>query len=317
MRPRTYVGRAVLTCILLQAYSPLVCAEREHSTSDQQKEAALEFERGVKHFQDGQFEPAARAFLRADVLHPSSDTLSNALIAARKAQAHLLITEINSRAQMRKDTDPGLVAEARHALAEASQHLAHVRLSCQPEPCLRYVSGQPTQEGSFFLNPGTYRLTATHPQDPQRKTEKVVLLSAGAEYDFPLELPTKQLPPPSSPLSSSPHSPSSQEQGGSNGRTLFYTGVVTTVALAGLTTWSGLHTLSLEQELGPTAPQRDIDALTSSALRTDILLGATLGTGLFTLAWALWGVEWSSPEPPVSLSFLAGGAVLSTQGVLP
>src|SRR5512140_2623548 len=85
-----------LASTLLFAASLLVTASAR--ADDARERAAKAFDEAVKLYERAAYVEAARAFLRADTEAPSADALSNALAAARRANDHLLVVQIATRA---------------------------------------------------------------------------------------------------------------------------------------------------------------------------------------------------------------------------
>lgn len=296
--------------------TPAPATTRTDADLKQAERASQEFELGVQHFEDGQYEAAARAFLRADVLAPNSDALSNALVAAERALAHLLVAEVAAQALQRTSTDPGLVAQARHALSEAARHLAQVRLTCSPDPCEVSIDGHVTPSGLHYLNPGNHRFSATSTQPNTERPVRVLSLNAGAEYEVSLDVKKSSPQALTTPRpSTSPRD--SRGDAAPHQKVVLYSGITVTAVLAGLTTWSGIDTMNYRNSLGERAPQSELDAAQEKILRTDVLLGSSIAFGLFTAAWALFGMEGPENGPRLEASFLPGGAFIGARGVLP
>src|SRR5262249_13525514 len=103
--------------------------------------AAQAFDDAVKQFERADYAAAARSFLRAHELEPSTDALHNAIAAARKANDHLLVATAAERAIGRPGEREELVTEAREALTLAARNLARIDLSCDPLPCTLVLDG--------------------------------------------------------------------------------------------------------------------------------------------------------------------------------
>src|SRR5690606_25485460 len=71
-----------------------------------------------------------------------------------------------------------------------------------------------------------------------------------------------------------------------------------TLALAGLTTWSGLEASHAVKELEENGA--DDSAQKSEAqmmiTRTDVFLSAAIVSGVFTLGWGLWGTDFKGKK---------------------
>jgi hypothetical protein len=98
---------------------------------------------------------------------------------------------------------------------------------------------------------------------------------------------------------------------------VFFVGAGVTAALAGLTIWSGVATLSARDRLPGT--QADNDAVMARAHRTDALLVGTLVVGAVTAFAGLRWVEWDKPADSVAVraSLAPDSAALYVAGPLP
>jgi hypothetical protein len=65
-----------------------------------------------------------------------------------------------------------------------------------------------------------------------------------------------------------------------------------TLAVAGVTLWSGLDTLSTLRTFNATPTQRTLDAGRTEEVRTNVLLGASIGLAAVTGITAIWLVDW-------------------------
>src|SRR6185369_13229320 len=96
------------------------------------------------------------AFLEADRLAPSTQAITNAIAAARRANDHLLVMRAAERAIARGDA----LTRAREALSEAAGKLARLELGCEATPCSLSVDGEPSPPGSRYMLPGAHRIRA-------------------------------------------------------------------------------------------------------------------------------------------------------------
>jgi hypothetical protein len=94
-------------------------AEERAGTQRSERERAAEaYDRGVQAFDRGEPATAARHFLEADALAPSTAALSNAVAAAAQAGERALLSEAVARATERRATEPELAESALAAWAE-------------------------------------------------------------------------------------------------------------------------------------------------------------------------------------------------------
>ena len=343
--PKSLAGRAVgqlfvARLVALVAVLFTVPAHAEPAPGN----AAREFDAGVEHFEQAEYEAAARAFLRADVLAPSSDALANAIAAARKANDHLLVAEAAERAVARERSDPGLAARGRDALAQAARHLARVELRCEAEACELSLDGARVEPGARFVLPGTHAFSAVAaggaradetqaliagttyrialrpvaPGAPEKAADVSVLPNSealagegqSAQGAAPANEPTTGAQPESAPLADA--APGEPRRRGLH-PAWFYGSAVVTAALVGVTTWSGIDTLSARDDLPDAPTETQVDDVRSKVRRTDVLLvGSVIGAGV-TAYLGLWGVEWSAPAKTAVVP-LSDGALLTTGG---
>jgi hypothetical protein len=292
------------------------------SAQTERERAAAAYDEAVRLSARAEYETAARKFLEADAIFPSVDALSNAIVAARRANAHLLVAEAAERAMRREGTEPDLATGARAALAEAELRLSRLVLSCHPAPCELDVDGSTVPAGRRHVLPGVHVVSAMGPSGA--RTEERLTTAAGAEYVVALEATPAPPPgtstpaspgrPPSAPLAA-PGSSEAPPQALPLRPWVFYVGLGTTVALAGVTTWSGIDTLNAKADLpNPSSEEKNADVL-DRGHRTDWLLGGTLVVAAATAAVGLVWVDWGPSEHAgLMLSPVPGGAVVGLVG---
>src|SRR5688572_20862421 len=163
------------------------------TAADRDRAAAL-FDEAVRLSERAEYELAARKFLEADALSQSSDAVSNAIAAARRANAHLLVAEAANRAVGRQSSEPDLAARARVALAEAVLRLSRLELSCRPTPCELDFDGGRVPPGRHHALPGVHVVSAIAPSGA--RAEERLTTSAGVEYVVAVEItPPASAPP--------------------------------------------------------------------------------------------------------------------------
>jgi hypothetical protein len=99
---------------------------------------------------------------------------------------------------------------------------------------------------------------------------------------------------------------------------LVYFGGAVTLALGGLTVWSGIDTLQQKDVFDRTPSQNNLDVGRQRETRTNVLLAATAGVGLATAAVAILLVDWKgsggSKEGGPSAQVGLGPGALLVQG---
>ncbi len=257
---------------------------------DARTRAGRAFDDGVSLYQRASYAEAARAFLRADAIAPSSDAVANGLSAARRSNDYLLVVVAAERALTREAQDPKLAIAARQALADAAEHLAKVEIDCEPKPCDLNVDAKPIESGMRYVLPGTHVISA---KNGAASAEQSMSFVAGATYQVMLHpvRPGESVRPaevtssgqPKATPSDKPKAKPNDGSGPAKDRTerplspaVFYAGVGVGVVLAGITTWSGFDTLSAKNDLPSQPTTREVDSVESKVHRTDIFLAATV-----------------------------------------
>jgi hypothetical protein len=285
--------------------------------------AAAAYDTGVKAFEKSDFALAARQFLRADELVPSTDALYNALLAAQRAKDDALVATAAERAIGRETSAPELAKRARKSLAEVKGRVARLVISCEPAQCELAIDGEPAPAGASYALPGTHLVTARAPDGSlaERRVEAV----SGNEQAIALVLPPQQSaqasptpaleaprdpPPPGAP---GPRDPP-KDPGEPFSPPIVYVGAGITLALAAATTWSGVDTVKAKNHLPGT--ERDNEDVLSRAHRTDALLLGTVVAGAATAIIALVWTDWDGTGSRVALraSLVEKSALVSITG---
>jgi len=307
-------------CIALSLILTLVSVEAGADPStDPKRRAAGLFVQGVRQFSEAKFETAARTFLAADELVPSSRALTNAITAARRASHHLLAAHAAQRALERKDLDAETAALAREALADAMRNLSRVEVDCAPAPCEITLDGEPVAPGVRYTLPGTHDFFARSPQGGHA-TERLSTL-AGASYRVRLQLAPREssngvtskaaVPSVSDASTTSALAAPDEERAARATKPLppavFWAGVAGTAVLAGLTTWSGLEAMAARRNGNEPEVQR-------LARRTDYFLAGAVIAGGATAVAGIWLVEWGSGTRTALSPLPGGGLAVATEG---
>ncbi|HVJ16820.1 MAG TPA: hypothetical protein VM686_15375 [Polyangiaceae bacterium] len=263
----------------------------------------------MKHFERARYADAARAFLEADKLLPNPDALTNAIVAGRKANEHLLVAIAAERVLSRSDSGERKQAQAREALAEASLQLARLDLSCSPAPCTLILDGASVPGGKRFVQPGVVEIVAQGAD--ARRTERFKL-AAGANYAIAIKIDepetsplmttatataTAPPQPAAAPPSANPAPPPREPERSSEPRKalppgVFYAGVAATALAAGITTWSGLSAIDTYNAVPSRPTQDQVDDAQAEITRTDVLFAITLGLGAATALGGVFFVDW-------------------------
>src|SRR5687767_4071576 len=167
-------------------------AMADDAQRDAKRRAAASYDLGVKYFDRAAYGEAARAFLEADTLLPNPDALTNAIVAGRRANEHLLVATAAERVLSRSGASERHTAQAREALAEASLLLARLDLGCSPAPCSLVIDGTEVPEGKRFVQPGVVEIIAKG--GAAQRTERFKL-AAGANYAIRIKIDEPEVSP--------------------------------------------------------------------------------------------------------------------------
>jgi hypothetical protein len=300
----TLLGLAALG--LVATSTPQLLAQSAPSPQ-QIKEAAGEFDLGIKAAQNGDFETAASHFESADRLAPSADALKAAIRARRDAKQGARAATLAAIALARYPDNKELASFADGAITALAPDLHKVTVTCKPACLLvvdqRLVPGEASAAGTLYLDPGEHTVSAGWGQ--KSAVQKVTAAAAGssalsftppADEKKPLAAPpASAAPPPSS--APPPEAPPPRNSG--LPPAVAYGGIALTAVLGGVSIWSGFDTKSnpgpdavkqLCVGKGPSCPEYQ-DGL-SSQRRTNIFLAATGGVAVVTGVVALLFTDW-------------------------
>jgi hypothetical protein len=308
--------RIIALATLLSTSSVTVAADAAEHTATAKADVAGEAKR--KHAE------AARAFYDADALAPSSDALGSAIAAARLANDHLLVAQAAQRAIAREGSDAKLAGDARAALAEAELHLARVDLACSPAPCELSIEGAAVAAGRQYLLPGTHLFVATYAAASD-KVEQRATLAAGSLYTIALS-PVSEPAAPSSPQVAhvrtpvaAAHQPALDQQPRRHKplpKWTLFGGAAVSVALGGVTIWSGVDALSNVNRFKLSRTATDRSRATASVHRTDLLLAGTALISGLTVFAGLSLVDFGRDEQAVGVAPEPSGALVTWSGRL-
>jgi hypothetical protein len=319
---RNLLGGLVLAFVSLASVGAAAQARPETSANP---DAARLFDEGVLRFQRQEYAAAAQAFLAADALVPNPEALKDAIASALQAHDQVLIARAMDRALRRPDIGEEMATAARTALAEALQSVASIEVQCSPRPCSIQLDGMPVPPGTSYALAGTHVLVSEGANGMRASAQLNCV--AGASYRLTLQLtpadePVSELQRPPLPAALPAQTPrakpthSAKSDRVSNkplSPLVFIVGGVGTVALAGLTTWSGLEALSAKALHESQPDAYDPNQVRIWQRRTDYLLLGTLLLGVATGAAGLWWVDWG-PSHGRSVSIVPNGLGLVAHG---
>jgi hypothetical protein len=290
--------------------------------------AADQFEVGALAYKKNAYEEAASAFEAADAAVPSAKPLRLAIRSRDLANQGSRAATLAELALSRYPKDAELVELARKTIQKLAPALHKVVVTCAA-PCVlangtRAIHGAPDTHWVVYVDPGPATFSASF-VDRSENTQKSIVATAGGSSEIHFD--SKPSPPPSgeAPSRSASVSRAPATAGRDSSRTglspgFFMTGVVVTVGLLGTTIWSGIDTMNNPgaDAVRAACAGRDetcpeYQAGRSHQMRTNVLLGATIGTaavtGLIGAVFTQWhGAAGARPSAMV-LDRGAAGAI--------
>ncbi len=306
--------------------SVLVAAGTASSQTGDVAAAAAAFQEGQRLQLGREYARAAEMFELADGAAPSPAALRSAirnhLAAGQRARAASLAL----RAQTRDAADPQSVALAAEVQASEGPQLARVSVRCTPACTLsvdgRAVSSQTAAAHAFYADPGPRALEIVW--GPGRTRSRPLTLAAGQQTELELEAPPEPptppptpppapvivvTPPPPAPIQVAPEAPPRPLS-----PVIFAVGAGLTAVSAGLLLWSGLDTLEARDAYVQSPSEAGYNDGVSREVRTNVLLGTTLGLGVATAVVGVFFTRWRARPATPTLTPTAGGVSLGLGG---
>lgn len=264
---------------------------------------------------EGNYERAAQSYELAFHIAPSKEALRSA-VRARQLANQLPRAAMLAQVLLEQYGDDDASARiAADVLAEARVKLARIAVNCH-QPCTlalggRAISLNPAPNHVVFATPGRHVLDISF--DGDRAVTRELTLKSGDDVALPIDPPPVKPPPPSS---AAPPAPPAHRDGHALPSYWAISGAAATVLLAGVTTWSGVDTNRAHDAYVRTPTDQGWDDGRTKQLRTNILLGTTIATGVATALVAVLWTRWSDPaaHPEVAVTPGSGGATLSFGG---
>jgi hypothetical protein len=311
---RRGVSRLVLVgsaCIALAVSTVSPCAHAEEPPSaDRLKSAAEEYDRGRRAFLADDFEGAAVHFEAAFRDAPRAETVRLAIRARRKAKQLGRAATLAAIAQQRYPNDPPTAQIAKETLEEAAPALNEYLVDCNADCAIaadgRVVSQSDAQKHRIFLEPGPHELGVSFKQggvarhiDAKRGGKDTLSFEAPAAAATTAP-PTTAPPPVTPPIVPERPAPGTKPLG----PVVFFVALGVTAAVGAGTILSGIDA---KNNPGVDAVRRacagkdescpEYQAGKSAELRTNVLLGVTIGAAAVTGVIGLFFTQWSSSAP--------------------
>jgi len=257
------------------------------TTDDRKKQAGKDFADGDRAFKAGDFRGAAEAYERAYKRLPHHSALWNAARSWHRAgdlprAANLYARYLDEAPASARDRN-----NAQKALTELAARLGHLQIHAAGLAGVK-VDGDPVSTSEVYVTPGAHVVegqasdghTARQSQNVEPgDTVSVALVAPGG--DAPAPTPTAAAPPSAVPPSSRTWSP-----------IVVYFGGAVTLALAGVTVWSGVDTLGQKDTFDKNPTRQNLDTGLQSQTRTNSLIAATAAVGILTGVAAVFLVDW-------------------------
>lgn len=261
LRLRVVLRTAAVLSSLLGGLTLAPAAHAAEPSVEDVKAAGEQFNLGRTAFKEEDYAVAAEHFERADGLAPNAKVLQLA-IQAREQAGQLGRAAMLAEVAKRRYPDDERFAELDAIISRAERDYARVDVSCD-QPCnlvvgLRLVHGEPATEWVLFLEPGEHEVRAgfgdvdTSQQYSAAAGERGTLAFEAPAGATPSPEPVASEDPPADSPLESPFSgavetdepPAPQETAKGLSPIWFWIGAGTTVALAGVSTWSAIDTVS-------------------------------------------------------------------------
>jgi hypothetical protein len=287
-------------------------AEEPTPPADARAAATRAFEEGERAFRAGDFAGAAASFEAAYRAAPHAAPLWNAARAWHRAGEIPRAANLYARYLREAPPDAPDRDAAGAALAQIAPRLARIDVVAPDARELR-VDDQPLEGASVYVYPGDHVISGAIGDRTVLRTEAIragevrsVALVAEPPPAAPAAPAATPLAPPAAPPPSAagpgPRAVTPDAPAPGPSRPLPPAAVIIGAAAAaigaGVTVWSGLDTLAARDAFDAAPTQDNLDAGRAKQLRTNALLGVTIGLGALTGAAAIWLVDWGDRAPP-------------------
>lgn len=270
------------------ASAPTALAQgRSTATAAERKLAAKDFAEGDRAFREGDYRGAAQAYERAYHRLPHHSALWNAARSWHRAGE--LAKAANLYAQYLREAPPNARDRnnAQKALNELSNKLARLEIHASDVTDVK-VDGNPITASSVFVTPGEHVVEGQTEGGAAVRQPQTV--QAGDVVSVALVPPPPAPAPPPAAEATPPSAPARGAHGWSP-IVVYFEGAVT-LALTGITIWSGLDTLQQKDAFDRNPTQDNLDVGKQKETRTNLLIGASAAAGAITALTAIFLVDW-------------------------
>ncbi len=261
------------------------------------------------------YEEAAIHFENAFHDAPRAEALRNAIRARKDAKQFARAATLAALAERLYADDTTTMVVVHDTLSDALPKLERISLDCTPKCGIasdgRVLSLEDVTHFVFFLDPGPHDVVVSWEGD--RTKEINVDAKAAGRLEWKLDapvvaapvVPVVVTPPPQQPA---PEQPVTQHTK-PFGPAIFFIGVGLTAVAGGLTIASGIQTVNspgsatVQQECaGQGESCSAYQTGRNEQLRTNVLLGVTIGLGALTIVDGLFFTQWSHSKPATKAS---------------
>jgi hypothetical protein len=281
----------VLLIPALAATHPALAQGVAAATAEDRRLAARDFADGDRAFKDGDYRQAAESYERAYHRVPHHSALWNAARSWHRAGELARAANVYARYLREAPSSARDRNSAQRAMNELSNRLARLEIHATDVTGVE-VDGAPAEGPSVFVTPGAHVISG-HTQDgrPVRQSQTV---EAGDVVSVAVVPPPAAGAPPPAPPAPAP-APEHHPSHGWSPIVVYFGGAVT-LALAGITVWSGVDTLQQKDAFDKAPTQNNLDVGRQKETRTNVLIGATAGVAALTAVAAIVLVDWHAPS---------------------
>jgi hypothetical protein len=321
---------ALATGLVALVACPAEAQEPAEGTPDVQA-AARAFEQGQAAQLGEQYARAAELFELADRFAPSAAALRSAIRNHLAAENHVRAASLALSALDRYASDASTRQVADEALRYAPR-LTRLEVHCA-EPCAITIDGGAAVTSAvssleMFVEPGPHTVRAAWPgaepvtEEVRGDEGAVVRLDIERPMTEPEPEPTVATPEPA-PVEPEPAvvTPVAEPEASGLPTWVFFGAAGLTAAVAGVTVWSGLDTLSARDDYVADPTEAGYEDGISRQRRTNVLIGVSIGlavgtavVGAFLTGWEPDREVLAAARPSVWISDNGGG--LGVQGAL-
>lgn len=309
------LGAAVLASGNVHAQGDADASSSTPPSAERIRSAAAEYDSGRRAFMENKYEEAAIHFENAFHDAPRAEALRNAIRARKDAKQFSRAATLAALAERLYADDTNTMVVVHDTLSDALPKLERISLDCNPKCGVasdgRVLSLEDVTHFVFFLDPGPHDVVVSWEGD--RTKEIKVDAKAAGRLEWKLDAPVVVPPPTPVVVAPPPQQPTPEQPIATHtkpfGPVIFFIGVGLTAVAGGLTIASGIQTVNSP---GSAAVQQQCAGQGESCsayqtgrneqLRTNILLGATIGLGALTIIDGLFFTQWSHPKPAAKAS---------------